>query len=276
MIRRSLIVLVILSLAAVPMFAAHAWGSYHWARKANPFTVKVVDSNTPDWDDNLRQAINDWSRSSVLDAVVEAGVDDSRTRKRCPMVSGKVRSCNAAYGMNGWLGLASINISGNHITQGTSKMNDSYLATSGYNETNRQHVMCQEIGHDWGLGHQDESGKDLNTCMDYANALDNPAPNAHDYSQLEAIYAHVDSTTTVASIWDVMLDSATRPSTIEEIMAGADQWGTPIAFDAKGRPNVFVMPIGVNHEGEHGYNLTHVFWADKETDERGPQERTEE
>ena len=256
-------VLVALVVLTVPVtaFANHAWGNYHWARTANPFTVKIVDSNTPDWDDNLAKAAADWNSSSVLNTVIEGGADDSRTRRRCPMVSGKVRSCNSAYGFNGWLGLASINISGNHITQGTSKMNDSYLSGSSYNETNRQHVMCQEIGHDFGLGHQDESGADLNTCMDYANALDNPSPNAHDYNQLEAIYSHLDSTTTLASIFDVMTDSLSRPSTIEEIIAGAGQWGAPVRFDANGRPNVFIMPIGVNHAGEAEFTLTHVFWA---------------
>ena len=40
----------------------------------------------------------------------------------------------------------------------------------------------------------DESGADLNTCMDYSNALDNPSPNAHDYEQLETIYnSHYDA-----------------------------------------------------------------------------------
>ncbi len=78
------------------------------------------------------------------------------------MVAGKVRSCNASYGFNGWLGLASINITGGvHITQGYSKMNDSYFNGGGYTETNRQHVMCQEIGHTLGLDHQSTSGADL-------------------------------------------------------------------------------------------------------------------
>ena len=47
-------------------------------------------------------------------------------------------------------------------------MNDSYL-NSGYTTTNKQHVICQEIGHAFGLDHQDESGADLNTCMDYSS-----------------------------------------------------------------------------------------------------------
>ena len=195
----SLALMAAFVLGAAPASATHSWGNYHWARTANPFTLKVVDSNTPDWDDNQALARTDWSTSTVMDVVGEAGDDSARARKRCVMISGKIHSCNAAYGNNGWLGLASINISGGHITQGSAKMNDSYFA-SGYTETNRQHVMCQEIGHDFGLDHQSTSGADLNTCMDYANALDNPSPNQHDYDQLQTIYSHLDSTTTIGAI----------------------------------------------------------------------------
>ena len=195
----SLALVAAFALGAAPASASHSWNGYHWARTANPFTLKVVDSNTPDWDDNLAGAISDWSRSTVMDLTTEAGDSSTKARKRCVMITGKIHSCNASYGFNGWLGLASINVSGGHITRGTAKMNDSYLNSGSYNETARQHVMCQEIGHDFGLGHQDESGADLNTCMDYANALDNPSPNQHDYAQLEAIYAHTDSSTTIGA-----------------------------------------------------------------------------
>lgn len=202
--RRRLLVLVAAiigggTLLAMPAGASHSWNGYHWARTANPFTLKVVDSNTPDWDGHLNTAMTDWSRSTVLDLAKGASDDSTRTRKQCKMVSGQIRSCNAAYGFNGWLGLASINVSGGHITQATSKMNDSYFNSGSYDATARQHVMCQEIGHGFGLHHQDESGADLNTCMDYSNALDNPSPNAHDYDMLESIYAHLDSSSTVAS-----------------------------------------------------------------------------
>ena len=41
----------------------------------------------------------------------------------CNMVSGTVQVCNKLYGSTGWLGLASINITGtDHITQGTGRM----------------------------------------------------------------------------------------------------------------------------------------------------------
>ncbi len=240
-------------------YADNWWGGYHWARTANPFTLKVVDSNTPDWDDNRIAAMNDWSVSSVMDVIADPGSADDlqRTRKRCPMVSGKIRSCNASYGFNGWLGLASINISGSHITQGSSKMNDSYFSSSSYTETNRQHVMCQEIGHDFGLDHQSESGAvDLNTCMDYSNDLGNPDPNAHDYTQLETMYAHLDSTTTIGFA-DFSLPAS-------EVTNDPNSWGRLTSQSANGR--------GSTYEREHfdgSTTATHVFWI-REVAERCP------
>jgi hypothetical protein len=67
-----------------------------------------------------------------------------------------------------------------------------------------QHVICQEIGHTFGLDHQDESGISLNTCMDYyhntsASDTKSTHPNQHDYDELSTIYQHRDSTTTVGS-----------------------------------------------------------------------------
>lgn len=200
---------------AVPASASHSWGSYHWARTANPFTLRVIDSNSTNWDTYLDKAISDWTQSSVLNLVEEAGSDN----KQCRAVTGKVRSCNGSYGQNGWLGLASIRASGSHITSGTAKMNDTYFAMSAYNvPVKKQHVMCQEIGHDFGLHHQDESGADLNTCMDYADALDNPSPNQHDYQQLETIYAHLDTSSTIATgLADVPGAKPTRVERIDRI-----------------------------------------------------------
>lgn len=239
---------VIMTLAAFPfsVSADHAWGNYHWARTSNPFTVRVVNSMSNDWDDNLSAAISDWSASSVMNVVQEAGNDDAQTRQRCRPVKGKVRSCNYTYGTNGWLGLAQIWVRGSHITQGTAKMNDSYLA-SGYTETNRQHVICQEIGHDWGLDHQDESGADLNTCMDYDDALGNPDPNAHDYQQLEIIYAHLDSSTTLGA----------APAGFENANVHAqEKWGTKVHESANGRSAIFERDFGNGNK-----IFTFVTWA---------------
>lgn len=230
--------------------ASHSWGNYHWARTSNPFTVKVVDSNTPDWDGELGSAISDWSQATVLDMLGVAGSDAQNTRKRCAMVSGQVRSCNASYGYNGWLGLASINITGGvHITQGSSKMNDSYFNGGGYNETNRRHVMCQELGHTLGLGHTSEDGSDQNTCMDYSNDLGNPSPNAHDYAQLSTIYGHVDSTTTVGFSAFVANQFGDDPD-------APHNWGQLVSQSADGRSSYYERDNGNGNK-----TLRHVFWT---------------
>ena len=54
-------------LSAAPAAANHAWANYHWARTANPFTLKVGDNVSSTWDSHLHTAIADWHQSSVLD-----------------------------------------------------------------------------------------------------------------------------------------------------------------------------------------------------------------
>jgi hypothetical protein len=115
-----------------------------------------------------------------------------------------VEVCNAAYGQNGWLGLAQIWISSRqHITAATTKVNDTYFSTPKYNTTAwRNLVMCQEVGHTFGLDHQDENfnNTNLGTCMDYTNdPSTNQHPNQHDYDELVAIYSHLDKTTTIGA-----------------------------------------------------------------------------
>jgi len=245
----SLSTLIVAITLAFPLSASasHSWGNYHWARTANPFTIKVIDSMTSDWDDNLDVAISDWDQSSVMNVLEEAGDSSQRTRKRCRAEAGKVRACNAAYGFNGWLGLAQIWASGSHITQAVAKMNDSYFSSPSYSETARQHVVCQEIGHAWGLSHQDESGADLNTCMDYSSALDNPHPNAHDYNQLATIYSHLDSSTTIARM----------PAGFANADVHAQEnWGRLEYQSPDGHSAVYVRDFG------HGFKIiTHVTWA---------------
>ncbi len=251
---------LIFALAAFPVSvdASHSWGNYHWARSSNPVTISVIDSMTTSWDDNLDVALSDWNSSSVLNIVKESGSTTSRTRRQCRPVAGKVRACNSTYGNNGWLGLAQIWASGSHITQATTKVNDTYLASSSYSETNRQHVICQEIGHDWGLGHQDESGADLNTCMDYSNALDNPHPNAHDYAQLETIYSHLDGGALMPDA-DILgsegLDKAPAGFANADVHA-LENWGALVSESADGRSALFVRDFG------NGFQIfTFVFWA---------------
>ena len=235
--------------------ASHSWNNYHWARTSNPFNLRVVDSNTPDWDSELDLAMSDWGASTVLNMIDGASDDLQRTRKRCQMVSGQIRSCNASYGFNGWLGLASINITGGvHITQGSSKMNDSYFNGGGYSETNRRHVMCQEIGHTLGLDHTSEDGSDQNTCMDYSNDLGNPSPNSHDYQQLSTIYSHLDTTTTVGLSAFVANEFGDDPD-------APHNWGRLVSQSRNGRSSYYERT-----NWDSSKKATHVFWTQEAAD----------
>ena len=180
--------------------ASHSWNNYHWARTAQNFPLQVIDSTTPDWDGELAQTVADWSKSTALNLTVTSFDDSSRTRRRCNAEIGQIRVCNDSYGNNGWLGLASINIDSNgHITQGTAKMNDSYSSYFAVQDE-RDHVMCQEVGHLFGLGHTSEDGSSQNTCMDYSSSPNSTRPNQHDYDQLASIYAHTDSYNSYAAV----------------------------------------------------------------------------
>lgn len=183
---------------AAPAEADHSWGDYHWARTSNPFTLLVGDNVDASWDGHLRTAASDWSSDTAGNPLNVSVVPGQAKGRNCRPAAGRIEVCNARYGNNGWAGIATIWIgSGSHITQGSVRVNDTYM--NGAPEDSRAHVMCQEVGHTFGLDHQDESGADLNTCMDYADAFDNPRPNAHDYEQLAVIYEHLDSFSTIGT-----------------------------------------------------------------------------
>lgn len=229
--------------------ANHSWGGYHWARTSNPLTLKLGDNLSPNWDAPLSGASADWSLSSVLSTVIVSG---STNPKNCKAVAGRVEICNSKYGNNGWLGIASIWASGEHITQGTVKMNDTYFNTAKYNTTAWKNlVLCQEIGHTFGLDHQDEnfSNANLGTCMDYTNdPTTNQHPNQHDYDMLDTIYAHVDSSTSAVQ---------SRGSNRQEVdHSDPSTWGKAIRTTTDGHGSVYERDLGKGNKV-----FTFVTWA---------------
>lgn len=252
-LRPRLLIIGMLALLAIAIFpssadANHAWGSYHWARTANPFTVKLGDNLSSVWKPYLKTASTDWSKSTVLDTTVVAGQSSSR----CAATLGRVEVCNSTYGNNGWLGVASISASGSHITQGTVKMNDTYFNTATYNTSAwRNLVMCQEVGHTFGLDHQDENfnNANLGTCMDYTNdPSTNQHPNKHDYDELVTIYSHLDSTSTVGSAPLAMTQGDFNTP---------DQWGQALRTTSDGRSSLYMRDFGGGHRV-----FTFVYWAE--------------
>ena len=184
--------------------ADHAWAGYHWSRSSNPVPISLGDNLSGLWPSVLDDSSADWNNPvgswpKVIHTVVGFGLTNPRN---CKPVSGTVQVCNGTYGNNGWLGVAQIWVSGSHIQQGTVRVNDTYFFTPSYDSAAwRQFVMCQEVGHTFGLDHQDEAFNNLNmgSCMDYT---DDPArndgdgnnlhPNNHDFEELALIYSHLD------------------------------------------------------------------------------------
>jgi hypothetical protein len=246
--------LVLLLIAAVPiaLFANHAWNDYHWARQSNPFTVKLGNNVSSVWTNSLANASSDWSRSTVLDTTVVAG---GTRPKNCRPTSGRVEVCSSSYGNTGWLGVAQIWLTtGDHIVQGTVKLNDYYFNQAQYNTSAwRALVTCQEIGHTFGLDHQDTNfnNANLGTCMDYTNDPGtNQHPNQHDYDELGIIYSHVDSFTTIAQT--TKLPAAMSAFDFDE----PRQWGRLVKGSRQEGTAQYDLDFG------HGNHIaTYVTWA---------------
>ncbi len=248
----ALATLVAAAFIAPQASANHSWGGYHWARTANPFTLKVGNNLNSTWTPYLDGAINDWSTSTVLDLTKVAG--NNRQPKNCKPTAGRLEVCNSRYGNTGWLGIAQVWVSGSHITQGVTKLNDTYFDTSSYNTPAwRRLVTCQEIAHDFGLDHQDETfdNANLGSCMDYTNDPDggpggavsndpsNEHPNTHDYQELDIIYNHLDSTSTISQ---TLANSAARGFGAN--FDDPSSWGQSIREDNQGRPSLFEEDLG--------------------------------
>jgi hypothetical protein len=233
--------------------AHHSWGHYHWARTSNPFTVTLGSNVSLGWSSFLSTASSDWTQSTVLNAPVGQG---GTSGARCDPTISTVQVCSYNYGNNGWLGLAQIWITtGSHIAQGAVKVNDYYFGNSSYqynNSAEQLHVMCQEIGHTFGLDHQSETGASLNTCMDYyhnTSASDtlSTQPNQHDYDQLEKIYKHLDRFDTTSS--------APAANGVPTWANGHATDGTPFGA-SPARGHWYVEDLG---NGE--LLFTHVYWS---------------
>jgi hypothetical protein len=232
-LNRSLAAGLALALALGTVASAdHSWGGYHWARSGNPFTVVLGDNVDSRWDSWLAEASGDWSASTVLDTTISGG----QAKGNCKPPDGRVEVCNSNYGFNGWLGVAQIWVSGDHIVKGAVKLNDSYHDVAPYNEPGwRDLVVCQEVGHIFGLGHQDENfdNGNLGTCMDYTSDPDGPPPNLQP-----------DQTTTICS-----LRSTATLTAAAEVTTARGRPGSARARSRRLQPSTWIWPESDNGAG---------------------------
>lgn len=137
-------------------------------------------------------------------------------------------------------------------------MNDTYFNLTKYNNPNEKlHVLCQEVGHTFGLDHQSEDGSSQNTCMDYfsntgvnATSTLSTKPNAHDYAQLETIYAHLDA---ISSSTTIKKGNENAAVNLDDPSA----WGKAIRQDAHGKNSLYERDLGKGNKV-----FTFVTWAE--------------
>ena len=294
-IKLPIAVLSILSaaLTAVAVNADHTWGKYHWdisTEQSTTAPLGLITRVSPGWQSSLDIAAEDWeinhltgTYSVLQNEVIFPPVTESNPN--CDPTFGSVEICNDSYGFNGWLGIASIWATrgkSSHITQGTVKVNDTYFSadySEGFYDSQewRDFVMCQEVGHTFGLGHQDESfsNANLGTCMDYTsypdglgfdadgnpvNDLDNRRPNQHDYDMLTDMYAHLNSTDGGGGDGGGGNGGGRKPKKSNpgdnKSPNNPSEWGQAIRQDAQGRNSVYERTLS---NGQ--ILITHVLWA---------------
>jgi len=247
-----------LALVATAAEARHSWKKYEWFYDGtNPISAPVVDNTTGDWSERVDTAVQNWNQSSRI-----ASIQMSGSNSNCDFVTTEIQVCNGDYGDNGWLGIASIAINGNEIIAGYTKLNDFYFAQDRYNtESWKQLVTCQEIGHTYGLAHQNENFlTDATTsCMEYTSWPEgNEHPDQHDYDQLETMYSSGGTSTGGGGNKGGGGGGGGgrgKPTVLPSVGNTPSSWGRPVDYLPNGKPFVYERNMGSYRV------LTHVTWA---------------
>ena len=195
----------------------------------------------------------------------------SVNRRKCNPIAGQILVCNESYGNRGWLGIASIWLSNGHISQGTTKLNDTYFNQAQYNTPAwRAFVACPG---NWprlwarspGRGVRPAKPRHLHGLHQRPRwrrrySPSNEHPNAHDYAMLNTIYNHDDG-------FDVdgfdqlrhpcgWTKAASRSPIRRSARRQPGRMGPRDPSRWAGRPDVFEQQLGSGRKV-----ITHVFWA---------------
>jgi hypothetical protein len=247
--------------------ANHSWGNRHWARQQNPLLLDIGNNLSSAWGTHLRDALVDWNTPPVdtdIPTVLITTMKPGNGSAKCLPTKGRVEVCDGAG--RSTLGFARVWLRNDHIEQAIVRLSDYHLLTPGskYNTPAfRQLVVCQEVGHTFGLDHQDEDSYNPNvgSCMDYTtdpdgtisdpDQLSDERPNRHDFEQLATIYAHLDTFNSSSS----QAGTASLGNTGK--LEDSSEWGKGIRRDARGRTSLYELNLG---RGEKV--MTFVLWAD--------------
>jgi hypothetical protein len=205
--------LAVLLIGAAAAIAGNSWNGYHWEdadgdAHDGDITITLVNDLIQfgsAYNGTIYNAVlSDWRNGGsgplTLDSTSGSTRPDVCLNNGSAPILGEIHVCNSVYGQNGWLGLARIWLdAGGHIDAGVVLMNDWYMLGSEplyNNDVARQHVLCQEIGHTFGLDHQASPKKQ--SCMNDRWGLNSTSftgPNQHDFDTLMEIYGSASSDT---------------------------------------------------------------------------------
>jgi len=173
----------------------HYWTDYKWVNPSCNRVIPVGDCHTSNggstnFSSMLLDVIDKWNNVPEYQNLTGATLTPKGISLKYTTCDGsgeyqRISSYNANYGATGWLGLASLYLLGSTIYKTTSEINEFYTM----NDAQTQHVLCQEIGHGFPMGHQSIT-KDMNTCMDYSlyGILVSRYPNKHDVELIDSLY----------------------------------------------------------------------------------------
>jgi len=201
----------VLALAALawlptPIDASHAFSS-HWQRtSAGIRNLPVRRMLSSVWLTRYTTAMNDW-RKPAMTRIKPYTAVVSGQNPGCPLYLGQISVCDGNYGPTGWAGIAQVFYnSAKHTQYARAVQNNYYMVGSSATVVAfRQLVICQEIGHTFGLGHINVTYNTPNagSCMDYTNDPDggpggvspsdpnNMHPFAHDYAMINSRHNHI-------------------------------------------------------------------------------------
>ena len=248
--------------------ADHWWGGYAWPYSGAELDMPIIDNTNSTWNSHVATAVSDWNQSPVIEAPLQRGTASSA----CNMVTGTIQVCNDNYGSTGWLGIATISLSSGKISAGSTKLNDYYFNQAAYdNYSWRQLVTCQEIGHDYGLAHQNENFNtdETTSCMEYTSwPSGNEGPDQHDYDQLLTMYSGGGTdggggTTKPGGGKGGGNGKGKNRASLPDVGNTPATWGRPVDRLPNGVPHVFVR------ESNGVKFVTHVTWTPEYLAEHG-------
>ena len=173
--------------------------------------VTIINSLSPSLQPLLTSTVRTWEYGSPLHPAVAIDLKTEPTYG-CPRSMNAIRVCDNDYGKTGWAGFeVAVSTSDGYIQMSQVRINRHYLTNQ--NSIYHRYVMCHELGHAFGLDHQDENfnNENVGSCMDYTrNHQDSLAPNVFDWQALLNIYGKLDFNT----ISDSPTNSPTPVSTL--------------------------------------------------------------